>query len=118
MKRKAGWITLGMVAALVAIVLAVAQLGRGSSGGGVIAPEDGSTDLSVALEAPQAAEDELPLADLAGDSAFVGEERVAPPLPDLVGRKLVRNATVSLEVENVSVAVRQVTCPFFTFELS
>ncbi len=108
MKRKAGWITLGLVAALVAVVLGAAQLGRGSSGGGVIAPEDGSTDLSVALEAPQAAEGAGPLADLDGDSAFVGEERVAPPLPDLLGRKLVRQATVSLEVEDVGVAVRQV----------
>lgn len=111
MKRKAGWITLGMVAALVAVVLAVAQLGRGSSGGGVIAPEDAPTDLAVELDAARGVGDELPLAELErepGASFFGGGERVAPPLPDLVGRKLVRNATVSLEVEDVSVAVRQV----------
>ncbi len=111
MKRKAGWITLGMVAALVAIVLAVAQLGGGSSGGGVIAPEDAPTDLTVELDAARGQGDELPLAELEGEpgaSSFGGGERVAPPLPDLAGRKLVRNATVSLEVEDVGAAVRQV----------
>ncbi len=111
MKRKAGWITLGMVAALVAVVLAVAQLGRGSSGGEVIAPEDAPTDLTVELDAARGVGDELPLAELEGEpdaSAFVGEERVAPLLPDLADRKIIRTATLELEVEDIGAAVQEV----------
>jgi hypothetical protein len=43
-----------------------------------------------------------------GDAAGGGSGEVAPPLPALVERKLVRNATVALEVESVASVVGQV----------
>lgn len=116
--KKTGLIALGMAAALVAIVLAAAQLGRGSSGDGVSVPEGTAADLTVQLgdreDLPGGLlSDELreePLAAPSDASAFstggVGE--AAPPLPELAGRKIVRDATISLAVEDVAASVQRV----------
>ena len=111
MNKRFSLISLALAAVLVAVVLAVALLARGSSGGSSAVPGESVTDLPVQLEregVPQAL-------DAAGASGatFVGEEPnggddVALPLSDLAGRKLVREATVSLEVDDVGAAVRRV----------
>ncbi len=111
MKKRIGLISLALAAVLVAVVLAVALLARGSSGGSSVVPGESVTDLSVQME-----REGVPIApDAAGGSAttFVGEEPigggdVAPPLSELAGRKLVREATVSLEVDEVGASVRRV----------
>lgn len=123
--KKSGLITLGIVAGLVAIVLAASQVGGGSPGGG-FGPEGSSTDLTVRLAdgdgAPKTApSDELEQAPFpAAGGPFQGATSpgsggpgtgggdVAPPLPDFAGRKLVRDATISLEVGDVAAAVQRV----------
>lgn len=118
MMKKTGLMALVMVAALVAIVLAAARLTGGSSGGGMAAPEDTATDLTVQLaergDVPAAVPD-VEAGGLAAGAAFGtggssggSVDDVAPPLPEFAGRKIVRNATISLGVENVAAAVRQV----------
>jgi len=121
--KKTGLIVLGIVAALVVVVVAAAQLRDGSSGGGVVAPDgtplsgQAATDLTVQLDEREGAPGELAAPDAAGSGAgsFVAEEpyggsgdEVAPPLPELAGRKIVRNASISLGVEDVAGAVQQV----------
>lgn len=119
--KKTGLIALGIAAALV-VVVAAAQLRDGSSGGGVVAPDgtplpgQAATDLTVQLDEREGAPGEMGAADAAGSGAgsFVAEEpygggdEVAPPLPELAGRKIVRNASVSLGVEDVGAAVQRV----------
>ena len=119
--KKTGLIALGIVAALV-VVVAAAQLRDGSSGGSVVAPEgkplpgQAATDLTVQLDEQEGAPGEMGAADAAGSGAgaFVAEEPygggdgVAPPLPEVAGRKIVRNAGISLGVEDVGAAVQRV----------
>jgi hypothetical protein len=120
--KKTGLIALGIVAALV-VVVAAAQLRDGSSGGGVVAPDgtpllgQAATDLTVQLDEREGAPGEMGAADAAGSGAdaFVAEDpyggsgdEVAPPLPEVAGRKIMRNAGISLGVEDVGAAVQQV----------
>ncbi len=121
--RKTGLIAIGMAVALVAIVLAAAQLTRGSSDG-VVAPESGPSELTVQLDERDGESQAMPTSDAArpasggvgasGEAgAFLAEEAFggggdALPLPDLAGRKIVRDATVSLEVEDVAASVQRV----------
>ncbi len=118
--KKTGLIALGIVAVLV--VVAAAQLRDGSSEGGGVAPGGTplpgqvATDLTVQLDEREGVSGEMGAADAAGSGAgsFVAEapygggDVVAPPLPALAGRKIVRNAGVSLGVEDVGAAVQQV----------
>ena len=48
--KKTGLIAIGIAVALVAVVLAAAQLTGGSSEGGVVVPERGETDLMVQID--------------------------------------------------------------------
>ncbi len=108
--KKTGLIAIGMAVALVAVVLAVARLTGGSSEGGVVVPERGEADLMVQLDGQEALSRGAPAVDAArggvGDAATGGllfEEPFggggdAPPLPELAGRKIVRDATISLAV--------------------
>jgi hypothetical protein len=118
--KKTGLIALGIMAVLV--VVAAAQLRDGSSEGGGVTPggtplpRQAATDLTVQLDEREGVPGEVGAADAAGSGAgsFVAEAPygggavVAPPLPALAGRKIVRNAGVSLGVEDVGAAVQQV----------
>jgi hypothetical protein len=107
--RKTGLFTLGIVATLVLIVVAASWIGGGSSRGDVGEAEGLSKDLTVQLA------DGSATADADFDSAYASEaatgplrDEVAPPLPGLTDRKLVRDATVRLDVEDVLASVQQV----------
>lgn len=123
MKKRIGLATLGLVAALIAGFLALAALTGGSSEGG---PADGGmTDLSLQLDegaadrveglddvagAPETPP-EANVGDGVGGFAAVGsggEGEVTLPVPDLQGRKLVRDAHLSLEVADVGQSVQRV----------
>lgn len=121
MDRKKGLIALGIVAALAVVVVAASQLSDGSSRGGIVAPGDSSTDLTVQLDEGEGVPETSPPAELreemaAPGAAATGElpaygdggDEVAPPLPELAGRKIVRSASVSLGVEDVAAAVQEV----------
>jgi hypothetical protein len=113
MKRN-GLIALAMVAALIVAVVGAAQLAGGSSGS---APETGLTvnltDGQGSAAVPSTGLEVRTSADSGelAPSSFGLEEygdETAPPLPELAGRKILRNATVSLGVEDVGAAVQQV----------
>ncbi len=115
--KRTGLIALGMAVALVVIVLAAAQLTPGSSDSGVVVPEGGAADLTVRLDGSDEVLEGMRATDAtsAGGAATAGflaggpfGGGDAPPLPDLIGRKIVRDATISLEVEDVSASVQRV----------
>ncbi len=116
--KRTGLIALGMAVALVVIVLAAAQLTPGSSDSGVVVPEGGAADLTVRLDGSDEVLEGMRATDAtsAGGAATAGFLEGAPsggggdapPLPDLIGRKIVRDATISLEVEDVSASVQRV----------
>lgn len=121
--RKNGLIALAMVAALIVAVVGAAQLAGGPSDGEPeanltvnLTDEEGSAAVPrtgpevPALEPASGEVDASSLSDtFATDSAYGGDgDNVAPPLPELAGRKILRNATVSLGVEDVAAAVQKV----------
>lgn len=118
MKKRFGLISLGLAAALVAVVITIALVARASSGGDVAVPAEGVAELAISLDeregapiASDSADGDIAFGGVGG--AFVGEEPisgddVAPPLPEFAGRKIIRDATVSLGVEDVGASVRRV----------
>lgn len=112
MRMKSTLIVLGVVAALVAIVIAAGQIEGGGPKRSVETPDQTPKDVSVLLSDRAGAPDSLPpeadSASVGSDASSTYGEQVTPPLPDIVARKLVRDATVSLGVEDVMAAVRQV----------
>ncbi len=122
--KKTGLIALGIVAAVL-VVVAAAQLRDGSSGAivapkGTPLPEEAATDLTVQLDEREGGPEEMAAADTAGSGAgsiaapepaepYGGSgDEVALPLPEVAGRKIVRNASISLGVEDVGTAVQNV----------
>jgi len=112
--KKTGLIALGIVAALV-VVVAAAQLRDGSSESSVTPeniplPGEAATDLTVELGEREVA----PEAGAAADPLTTSEsysddgDEVALPLPEMAGHKIIRNANISLGVEDVAAAVQQV----------
>ena len=108
------------LALLAAVVLAATQLDGGSTGPAgersVVEPDaqpvasdltgEQSGDASIGVEVREAPADFG--GQTAGAATGTGGEPVAPPLPQVSDRKIVRDATISLGVEDVGAAVQSV----------
>lgn len=113
--KKTGMIALVGLAVVVAAALAASQLVRDSSS--AIAPPPVGTpspvDVTVGLEPDRSvgidgrSVEELPGEGYVAGGTFGGDD-VAPPLPELSGRKIIRNASISLGVEDVLASVQRV----------
>lgn len=105
MKRRLTWLALALAVAGLSLLI-LRLLGGGSSG---------PASLEVSREGPPADSATLVAESVASDEAgreslapLPGPEEVAPPLPQLTQRKIIRNAGLDLAVEDVLRSVQEV----------